>query len=204
MENDRRLVQVIKELQSEIKKLKSENTALRVELTQSEKEVNGDKQSATDQKQKEADSLAQAALRRNVSAPVLEEQKDNIMTVRRYSVSSLPPSLRGRTHAKQNTKNKSDMETQREMNLLETSSLVELTRKEDIFTKLTTTNYMSSHHVTKRKNIQEYMQKCRYKVKTVSFLLPVEVSPYAENQGSCIQPPNKNSSHLNTILEKDL
>jgi len=44
----------------------------------------------------------------------------------------------------------------------------------------------------------------RGKVKAVSFLLPMDMSSYAENQGSLKSPQNQSTKQLTTITEKDM
>ncbi|KAM9378402.1 putative coiled-coil domain-containing protein 195 [Phaethornis superciliosus] len=45
---------------------------------------------------------------------------------------------------------------------------------------------------------------CLGKVKAVSFLLPMDMSPYAEKQGSLKSPQNQSTKQLTTITEKDM
>ncbi|XP_050758597.1 putative coiled-coil domain-containing protein 195 [Gymnogyps californianus] len=44
----------------------------------------------------------------------------------------------------------------------------------------------------------------RGKVKAVSFLLPMDMSSYAEKQGSLKSPQNQSTKQLTTIAEKDM
>ncbi|KAM6258748.1 putative coiled-coil domain-containing protein 195 [Spheniscus humboldti] len=59
-------------------------------------------------------------------------------------------------------------------------------------------------HSSKMKLFQEHVCKCRGKVKAVSFLLPMDMSSYAEKQGSLKSPQNQSTKQLTTIAEKDM
>ncbi|GAB0193508.1 putative coiled-coil domain-containing protein 195 [Grus japonensis] len=45
---------------------------------------------------------------------------------------------------------------------------------------------------------------CQGKVKAVSFLLPMDMSSYAEKQDSLKSPQNQSTKQLTTIAEKDM
>lgn len=45
---------------------------------------------------------------------------------------------------------------------------------------------------------------CRGKIKAVSFLLPMDMSSYAEKQGFLKSPQNQSTKQLTTITEKDM
>ncbi|KAM9184022.1 putative coiled-coil domain-containing protein 195 [Mergus octosetaceus] len=62
----------------------------------------------------------------------------------------------------------------------------------------------SSSSPSKMKLFQEHVRRCRGKVKAVSFLLPMDVSACAENQGSLKSPQNQDTHELTTITEKDM
>ncbi|KAM7013547.1 putative coiled-coil domain-containing protein 195 [Passerculus sandwichensis] len=57
---------------------------------------------------------------------------------------------------------------------------------------------------SKAQLFQERVYKCPGKVKAVSFLLPKEMSSFAEKQGSPKSPQNQSTKHLMTITEKDM
>ncbi|KAM6127529.1 putative coiled-coil domain-containing protein 195 [Phoenicopterus ruber ruber] len=68
----------------------------------------------------------------------------------------------------------------------------------------TLANRLSNGHSSKMKLFQEHVYKRRGKVKAVSFLLPMDMSSYAENQGSLKNPQNQSTEQLTTITEKDM
>ncbi|KAG8135969.1 hypothetical protein E2320_008953 [Naja naja] len=206
MEGHKRLMQVIHEMQSEIIKLVQENQALRGELQfGGQKETKGKEivrentqkgESWSHSKSDEETTGSLVALRRSVSAGsalTLQEQKDNIMTVRRYSISSVP-SLLSNKHHKGDKKN--PFKTSLEFKGMNKSPVFTtdgpLSNKEDKgFAKISSIKNIS---------FQDQVFKCRGKVKAVSFLL----SPYSGNQGSfkCLQ--SENPKQLSTIIEKDM
>ncbi|XP_023788994.1 uncharacterized protein LOC111933550 [Cyanistes caeruleus] len=63
---------------------------------------------------------------------------------------------------------------------------------------------LSYSHSSNMKLFQEHVYKCQGKVKAVSFLLPMDMSSFAEKQGSLKSPQNQSTKHLMTITEKDM
>ncbi|KAH0624019.1 hypothetical protein JD844_007303 [Phrynosoma platyrhinos] len=216
MEGNKQLMQVIQEMRSEIIKLERENRALRGELKFSGQK--GPKQEEGEQdeaRKEETQSLTDAddeangspvALRRNVSADSALEQKGNIMTVRRYSISSSVPSLSGNKHYKPDKRNtfKGALEVKGIIKPSAFPTDVQLTNKEEKGCSKIPSDSLSSSTSNKRRTFQDHVYKCRGKVKAVSFLLPVDMSPYSENQGSFTCPQNQNTKQLTTIIEKDM
>uniref|UniRef100_A0A9J8C6S7 Si:ch211-235m3.10 n=1 Tax=Cyprinus carpio carpio TaxID=630221 RepID=A0A9J8C6S7_CYPCA len=162
MESGQSLPKVISEMQNEIRKLESENKALRGQL---DWPVSG--LDSVKQKDGSQDSSTHASLRRNVSAPQLEGQyKENIiMTVRRYSISS--NSING----------------SRKNEILHKPRRYEETVNNNKWAKLhdgshgrPSSAYAKSdmEKLTNRHCLQDYVNKNRAKVKTVTFLLPVD------------------------------
>ncbi|XP_062987564.1 putative coiled-coil domain-containing protein 195 [Elgaria multicarinata webbii] len=220
MEGNKRLMQVIHEMRSEIIKLERENRALRGELQFSgqkgakREEGAGEEASRKDEGWSLTDSTEEptgspVALRRNVSAGsglTLQEQKGNIMTVRRYSISSSVPSLSGNKHHKPDKRNpfKGALEVKGIIKPPAFSTDVQLINKEEEGFAKITSDCLSSNTSNKRRSFQDHVYKCRGKVKAVSFLLPVDMSPYSENQGSFMCPQNQSTKQLSTIIEKDM
>ncbi|KAM6326698.1 putative coiled-coil domain-containing protein 195 [Podargus strigoides] len=68
----------------------------------------------------------------------------------------------------------------------------------------TPANCPSYSHSSKMKLFQEHVCKCRSKVKAVSFLLPMDMSAYAEKPDSLKSPQNQSTKQLTTIAEKDM
>ncbi|XP_042314456.1 putative coiled-coil domain-containing protein 195 [Sceloporus undulatus] len=219
MEGNKRLMQVIQEMRSEIIKLERENRALRGELKFSGQKGPKQEEGAGDEARKEETrSLTDVgdettgspvALRRNVSADsalMLQEQKGNIMTVRRYSISSSVPSLSGNKHYKPDKRNpfKGALEVKGIIKPTAFPTDVQLTNKEEKGCSKIPSDSLSSNTSNKRRSFKDHVYKCRGKVKAVSFLLPVDMSPYSENQGSFTCPQNQNTKQLSTIIEKDM
>ncbi|KAI3354281.1 hypothetical protein L3Q82_018812 [Scortum barcoo] len=151
MESTRSLAQVIMEMRDEIKKLEAENRELR-----------GGGQPGEGGPGMEENPYVN--LRRNASAPVLEGQyaENTVMTVRRYSISSNLSGVtirEGRTDAARRSDSgwgRLQEEIQHGSSIFGNSARGEVDK------------------VTNRHSLQEYVHKNRAKVKTVTFLLPVD------------------------------
>ncbi|XP_074536301.1 coiled-coil domain-containing protein 195-like [Halichoeres trimaculatus] len=156
MESTRSLAHVIMEMREEIKKLEEENRELRGDYGQ--QGTTGEGSKATSAAEKLENPYVN--LRRNASAPVLEGQyKENtIMTVRRYSMGS---NLSGVTM----TEGGVDRAQQRDSKWGQLQENIH--HGNAIFGN-------SAREVNNRHSLQEYVQKNRTKVKTVTFLLPVD------------------------------
>ncbi|KAF7663343.1 hypothetical protein LDENG_00211710 [Lucifuga dentata] len=160
MESTRSLAQVIMEMRDEIKKLEAENRELREGFGQ---RAFGDPPGeGTEQRAGMAEN-PYVNLRRNASAPVLEDKynENAVMTVRRYSISSnLSGMMReeriDRTHRSDSGWGRLQEEIQHGNGMFSASARGE------------------KKNVTNRHSLQEYVHKNRAKVKTVTFLLPVD------------------------------
>uniref|UniRef100_A0A3B4YEL7 Si:ch211-235m3.10 n=1 Tax=Seriola lalandi dorsalis TaxID=1841481 RepID=A0A3B4YEL7_SERLL len=165
MESTRSLAQVILEMRDEIKKLEAENRELRGDYPQRTLEtVLGEASSVSSAAEQRAgmEENPYVNLRRNVSAPVLEGQyKNNIMTVRRYSISS---NLSGVTMREGRT----DRSRQSDSGWGRLQE--EIQHGNGIFGNPARGDVGK---VTNRHSLQEYVHK-NAKVKTVTFLLPVD------------------------------
>ncbi|XP_061490441.1 putative coiled-coil domain-containing protein 195 [Rhineura floridana] len=219
MEGNGQLMEVIHEMRSEIIKLERENRALRGELKcNGQKGAKRDDGAGEEDKKDEAWGLTDSgeeasgspvALRKNVSAGsalTLQEQKGNIMTVRRYSISSSLPSLSGNKHQKSDKRNpfKGALDVKGIIKQPAYPTDTQLSNKEEKGVAKIPSDCLSSNASNKRRSFQDHVYKCRGKVKAVSFLLPVDMSPYSENQGSFTCPQNQNTRQLSTIIEKDM
>uniref|UniRef100_UPI0037E8A106 putative coiled-coil domain-containing protein 195 n=1 Tax=Semicossyphus pulcher TaxID=241346 RepID=UPI0037E8A106 len=155
MESTRSLAHVIMEMRDEIKKLEEENRELRGDYGQRTVGEGSVVSSAGEQPEN-----PYVNLRRNASAPVLERQyKENtVMTVRRYSISS---NLSGVTMRE----GVADRAQRRESGWGRLQE--DIQQGKDIFGN-------TAREVTNRHSLQEYVHKNRAKVKTVTFLLPVD------------------------------
>ncbi|KAK2881536.1 hypothetical protein Q8A67_018804 [Cirrhinus molitorella] len=191
MESRGSFAQVISEMQNEIRKLESENKALRGQLDRPTSALDSVKQKDGSQ-----DNSTHASLRRNVSAPQLEGQyKENIiMTVRRYSISS--NSINGNS---------------RKNEILHKPRRYEETVNNNKWAKL----HDGSHgrpssayakpdmeKLTNRHSLQEYVNKNRAKVKTVTFLLPVD-DIYTNRPALAEHLSEKSTCELQAIEETD-
>ncbi|XP_025044622.1 coiled-coil domain-containing protein 195 [Pelodiscus sinensis] len=219
MEGNTRLVQIIREMRSEINNLERENRALRVELkfsglrttTQATgargKGGQGEARSLTDSGEETVTSPV--ALSRNVSASstlTLQEQKGTSMIVRRYSSSSSVQSFSGHKHHKAEKRHLSNgiMAVQGIVKPPASSSVMQIANEEEKGCAEIPAHCFSSNNSSKRRSFQEHVYKCRGKVKAVSFLLPMDMSSYSENQGSFKCPQNQDTKQLSTIIEKDM
>ncbi|XP_068810546.1 putative coiled-coil domain-containing protein 195 [Struthio camelus] len=219
MEGNAHLLQVIRKMHLEITKLERENRALRGELQfcgwralQKEQEAGGeggDGESRTLAADKEVSVGLPASLCRNVLAgPTLapKEQKDNSMTVRRYAIaSSVQPASGMRPHrADKRPPSNGLLEVPASAQLPAGPATTQLTNEEEKGVEKIPANRFSKSNSSKMKLFQEHVYKCRGKVKAVSFLLPMDMSSYAENPHSLKCPQNQNAKQLTTIIEKDM
>ncbi|KAG2462036.1 CC195 protein, partial [Polypterus senegalus] len=193
MESHRHLVQVIQEMRNEIKKLESENLALRGELSLSRADPGPADLSSgfhprTDSELagEEEASDSPAAMRRNISAPVLEEQLKEkiIMTVRRYSVSSTPRSTFGKKNQLSQNLDKRDNKGDTNAQRIEEESCDDLSPIAGKQEAQKTLNASAREKFNNRRLLKDYVQKCRTKVKTVTFLLPMDDNSFCNGHVS--------------------
>ncbi|XP_061074325.1 uncharacterized protein LOC133108689 [Conger conger] len=174
MGSGRGLAEVIMEMQDEIKKLESENRALRGELGQHEAGSGSAEANlaspAFHHRHAAEESSPHANLRRNASAPTLERQyKDNIiMTVRRYSIS---PDMRTVNRKSERLASGQEPTEARDTGW---TRLQGETRGDAPALLAPSAREESREKQSNRRSLQEYVHKSRAKVKTVTFLLPVE------------------------------
>ncbi|KAM3616928.1 uncharacterized protein V6R79_026166 [Siganus canaliculatus] len=167
MESTRSLAQVIMEMRDEIKKLEAENQQLRGGSGQRSLGAGSGESSppvsAAAEMQSGMVENPYVNLRRNVSAPVLEGQyKENtIMTVRRYSMGSNLSAVTLR-------EGRTDRPRQRD------SGWARVQEKLQRGSGVSANSAMVVGKPTNRHSLQEYVHKNRAKVKTVTFLLPVD------------------------------
>ncbi|KAM4627538.1 putative coiled-coil domain-containing protein 195 [Polymixia lowei] len=166
MESTRSLAQVIMEMRDEIKKLETENKALRGEFGQQTFGAAPEEPSRATEHRTGMEENPYVNLRRNASAPALEGQyKENaVMTVRRYSVSSNLSEVTGR-------EGRADRSRRSESGWGRLQEEVQHGSETDIFGSSAT---FEIGKLSNRHSLQEYVHKNRAKVKTVTFLLPVD------------------------------
>ncbi|XP_033919688.1 putative coiled-coil domain-containing protein 195 [Melopsittacus undulatus] len=215
MEGNAHLLQVICKMRSQINKLERENRALRGELqvcgqraVAPETEAaggggNGNVRSLTDD-DGEGPGGSPASLHENVvagPAPAPKEQRDTTMTVRRYSAAPLAPAPAStRSHWVSKTPPNSGLSDVPPA----PPAAAQLSRGEEKGLEKTAANCLSYSHSSKMKLCQEHIYKCRGKIKAVTFLLPMDMSSYAEKQDALKSPQNQNTKQLTTIAEKDM
>ncbi|XP_078102330.1 uncharacterized protein LOC144515395 [Sander vitreus] len=167
MASSRSLAHVILEMRDEIKKLEAENRELRGDYGQrSFRAMPGETSPVFSAAEQRAgmEENPYVSLRRNASLPVLEGpyKEDGVMTVRRYSISSNLSGVtmtEGRTDRAQPSDSgwgRLQEEIQQGNSIFGNSARGEVGQ------------------VTNRHSLQEYVHKNRAKVKTVTFLLPVD------------------------------
>ncbi|KAM6257864.1 putative coiled-coil domain-containing protein 195 [Porphyrio hochstetteri] len=219
MEGNAHLLQVIRKMRSQINKLERENRALRGELQVCgqraallEREAargggNGNVRSLTS----DGEGLAGSPATHHGSsvtgpAPTPKEQTDTTMTVRRYPTASpvpAPSSTRSHRASKRPPSNGLPA-APGSAQPPAPAAVVQLTGQEEQGLEKTPANGLSYSHASKMKLFQEHVCKCRGKVKAVSFLLPMDVSSYAEKQGPLKSPQNQSTKQLTAIAEKDM
>ncbi|KAM9542397.1 putative coiled-coil domain-containing protein 195 [Guaruba guarouba] len=126
---------------------------------------------------------------------------DATMTVRRYSTApsaSAPASTR--SHWVSQTPPRSGLSGVP----LAPPAAIQLSREQEKGLEKTVANCLSYSHSSKMKLCQEHIYKHRGKIKAVSFLLPMDMSSYAEKQDSLKSPQNQSTKQLTTIAEKDV
>ncbi|XP_075273434.1 coiled-coil domain-containing protein 195 [Opisthocomus hoazin] len=217
MEGNAHLLQVIRKMRSQIHKLERENRALRGELQVCGQRTvpaergaarggrNGDLRSLANDGEEPAGSPASlhgSIVAGPASAP--EEQTDTAMTVRRYGTAAPAPSGARAPRAGVRPPRSGLPGTTGSAQPPDPHGAAQLTGEEEKGLGNTPDSCLSYSHPGKTKLLQEHVCKCRGKVKAVSFLLPMDMSSYAENQGSLKSPQNQSTKQLTTITEKDM
>ncbi|KAK5868643.1 hypothetical protein PBY51_009639 [Eleginops maclovinus] len=167
MESTRSLAQVMIEMREDIQKLEAENRELRGDPGQrgygaKPGEVRPGSSAAGKREGKLENPYVN--LRRNASAPVLETQykENSVMTVRRYSISS---NLSGVTMTEGRTDKAQPSDSgwgRLQGDIQHGNGIFGNSARGDV------------GKATNRHSLQEYVHKNRAKVKTVTFLLPVD------------------------------
>ncbi|XP_068960496.1 putative coiled-coil domain-containing protein 195 [Petaurus breviceps papuanus] len=214
MEGNTQLMRVIQEMRSEINKLERENKALRVELDFTsqrasgwENKLEGYREEGTRKSNAlvEEPVTAPIAIHRTVSADsalAMKEPKGNIMTVRRYTISSSVHSFAAHEHYKSGKRHPSSriLEAQ---GIMKSPACSPVTKPVNEDGKGFAADCFTSNTSNKR-TFQDHVFKCRGKIKAVSFLLPMEMSSYSKDPDSLECTQNQDPKQLSTILEKDM
>ncbi|NXU27661.1 CC195 protein, partial [Thalassarche chlororhynchos] len=212
MEGNTHLLQVIRKMRSQINKLERENRALRGELQVcGQRAVPPEREAAKGGGNGDVRSLANdgegpaspASLHGSIvagPAPAPKEQTDTTMTVRRYSTASPVPAPSSHWPSKRPLRNGLPAGPGSAQSPAPPAA-AQLASGEEKGLEKTPASCLSYSHSSKMKLFQEHVCKCRGKVKAVSFLLPMDMSSYAEKQGSLKSPQNQSTKQLTTIAE---
>ncbi|KAF6361203.1 coiled-coil domain containing 195 [Rhinolophus ferrumequinum] len=210
MEANGQLLRVIQEMRAEIKKLEKENQALRMKLISNSQRTPESGGQSADEWEEEVTDLGKlgkapgqslATLHGGIStesAPAIQEHQGNVMIVRRYSISSPIHSFAANDPWKAGKRqpNSEILEAQGTVKSLACSSFKKQDNEEKIFADDSFTGNNSSQRAS-----PEHTFGCRDKIKTVGFLLPMDVSSYSKNLSSLKYSPNQTTSQLSTIAE---
>nr|XP_047918997.1 putative coiled-coil domain-containing protein 195 [Anser cygnoides] len=208
MEGNMHLLQVIRKMRSQIDKLERENRALRGELRACGPSATAARGGSLTGPTARPDPSPAAPCPGPAAGPAAapSEQADTTMTVRRYSTAASAPAPPGtRPHRAGKRPPSSGLpEVRGRAQLPACPSAAQHAGDEGKGLGKTPANCFSSSSSNKMKLFQEHVRRCRGKVKAVSFLLPMDVSSCAENQGSLKSPQNQDTKELTTITEKDM
>uniref|UniRef100_A0A8C0CCT4 Coiled-coil domain containing 195 n=1 Tax=Balaenoptera musculus TaxID=9771 RepID=A0A8C0CCT4_BALMU len=201
MEANIQLMRVIQEMRAEISKLEKENQALRTKLTSSSQRTPGSGGKSGYEKEEEVPGQSPAALHGGVStgtSPAVREHQGNVMIVRRYSISSPTHLLAANDPWKAGKKhpNCGILEAQKTVKSLACSSIKKQDNEEKMFAPDSFTSNGSS-----QRGFPKHGIGCRDKIKTVSFLLPMNMSSYSKNSSSLKYSPDQTTNQLSTITE---
>ncbi|XP_066201522.1 putative coiled-coil domain-containing protein 195 [Saccopteryx leptura] len=210
MEANAQLIRVIQEMQAEINKLEKENQALRLQLTSSSQRSLSSGGPSGDEREEEVPEVGNlakmpgqspATLHGGIStdsASAVQEHQGNVMIIRRYSISSpthpfVPniPWKSGERHP-----NGRILEARGVVKSLACSSIKKQDNEEKMFVEDSFPSKSYSHGA-----LAEPVLGCRDKMKTVSFLLPMDIASYPQNSSSLKCSPNQITNQLSTITE---
>ncbi|XP_039236477.1 putative coiled-coil domain-containing protein 195 [Pipra filicauda] len=187
MEGNAHLLQVIRKMRSQINKLERENRALKGELQVcGQRAVPPEREAARGGGNSDVRSLARdeegpagspASLQGAIPASPAPAPKEQTGT----NESGLSGAVHG------------------------THTAMTLIREEEKGLEKSPSSCCSSYSRSRNmKLFQEHVYRCRGKVKAVSFLLPMHMSPCAEKQSSLKSPENQSTKPLMTIAENDM
>ncbi|XP_056355230.1 putative coiled-coil domain-containing protein 195 [Oenanthe melanoleuca] len=116
------------------------------------------------------------------------EPTDTAMTVRRYPTISLAPAPPS-TRAGRKPPSHGPLQVPGSAHSPAPPAAAQLSREEEKGLEKSPASCLYSHS-SSMKLFQEHVYKCQGKVKAVSFLLPMDMSSFAEKQGSLRSPQN--------------
>ncbi|XP_058389460.1 putative coiled-coil domain-containing protein 195 [Diceros bicornis minor] len=210
MEANIQLMRVIQEMRAEINKLEKENQTLRMKLTSRSQRTPGSGGQSGDEREEEVTDLddlgkvpgQSPSVLHGVStdsAPAVREQQGNVMIVRRYSISSPVHSFAANDPWKTGKRNPNSgiLEAQGTVKSLACSSI----KKQDNEGKMFAADSFTSNNSSSQRAFPEDAFGCRDKIKTVSFLLPMDMSSFSKNSSSLKYSSNQTTNQLSTIAE---
>ncbi|KAM3669513.1 putative coiled-coil domain-containing protein 195 [Ammospiza maritima maritima] len=206
MEGNPHLLQLVRKMRSQIRQLERENRALKGELrgcghTALPAPRQGSGPGAEGPAAAPSSPASPASLQGGAAAAAApREHTDAAMTVRRYpSASPASSSTRSPWAGRQ---------PPRTPGLLQVPpappAAAQPSREHEEGLGRSPASCVSCSPSSKVQLFQERVYKCQGKVKAVSFLLPKDMSSFAEKQGSPKSPQNQSTKHLMTITEKDM
>ncbi|XP_054442103.1 putative coiled-coil domain-containing protein 195 [Pteronotus mesoamericanus] len=210
MDANVQLMRVIQEMRAKINKLEKENQALRMKLTSSNQRTPGSEVQSGDEGEEEVTDLGNlgkaprqspATLHGDIStdaAPDMHENQGNVMIVRRYSISSPIHSIAANDPWKTGKIHPSsrNIKAQATVQSVACSSIEKKDNDENIFAEDSFTSKSCS-----RRAFSESVLGFRDKVKTVSFLLPMDIASYSKKSSSLKYSPDQTTNQLSTIAE---
>ncbi|XP_048201684.1 putative coiled-coil domain-containing protein 195 [Perognathus longimembris pacificus] len=200
MEGD--LVKIIQGMQTEINKLEKENQVLRMELMSSSWRASGSGRELRDEREEPVTGQSPEALRAGAawaSTPTVREHQGHVMIVRRYCVSPSTQSFAACDpwRARDRPPKSGIPDAQRILQYPAWSSIKK--RDDEGKTLMAESFHDNSPH---QRDSPEF--GCRDKIKTVSFLLPMDLSSNCKNSSSLKYSPNQSTTQLSIMAEKDV
>uniref|UniRef100_A0A8C9M5C5 Coiled-coil domain containing 195 n=1 Tax=Panthera tigris altaica TaxID=74533 RepID=A0A8C9M5C5_PANTA len=204
MDANSQFLRIIQEMRAEISKLKKENQFLRMTLTSSTLRTSGGPcRESGDQREEEASEKSPATLYSAVStdaAPAGREHQGNVMIVRRYSISSPVHSFAAHDLWKAGARHPKSgiLDARGRVKPPACFSIKKEDKEEEVLAADSLTNSSSNGRAFPERG---FGNVTRDKMKTVSFLLPVDVSSYSKNSSSLKCSQNQTTNQLSTIAE---
>ncbi|XP_055977318.1 putative coiled-coil domain-containing protein 195 [Sorex fumeus] len=200
------LLGVIQKMQAEINRLETENHALRTKLIAGSERISDSEGDPEREREEEVANLGKLdKVPRRCPAPqhdgvstheasAVQEHPGNVMIVRRYSIPSPTHSL-AKIDPWDNRKryaNDGILEVRETVKSLECSSSTKEEKEEKM---------VAADSITSQRPSPEHRLGGRDKIKTVSFLLPVDMSAYSKPLDPLECSPDQATNELSTIAE---
>ncbi|XP_041270251.1 putative coiled-coil domain-containing protein 195 [Onychostruthus taczanowskii] len=215
MEGNAHLLQLTRKMRSQINKLERENRALKGELRgcgHTALPAPGDASGGAGRREPAPGAEGPAASPASptspaspaslqggaAAAPAPREQTGTAMTVRRYPTASPAPAPSSTRAHWAGRKSTGLPEVPGSAQPPAPPAAAQLSREEEEGLGKSPACCPSSSHSSNMKLFQEHVYECQGKVKAVSFLLPTDMSSFAEKQSSLKSPQNQSAKHLMT------